>query len=412
MKKSIVIALVVLVALAALAFFTVAPALVERRVNVVLRGSPHHASERARTLHSRLTVADLHADTLLWDRSLLERSARGHADLPRLVEGNVALQLFTVVTKTPRGLNIERNDADSDLLTYLAVAERWPVASWTSLRKRALHQARKLHEEAARSGGRLVVIRTAGDLARHLERRAAIDESEALEAWGNESGRNAAGRNVAGSQAVAALLGLEGAHALEGDASNLDVMYDAGFRVIGLAHFFDNEWAGSAHGVEKGGLTVAGRELVARMEARGVLVDLAHASPRTIDEVLALSTRPVVVSHTGVRGTCDNARNLSDDQLRRIAATGGVVGIGFWTTATCGTDARSIARAARHAARVAGTDAVALGSDFDGAVTVPFDAAGLVELTDALLAEGFTEDEIEKIMGGNVIRLLMATLPR
>jgi microsomal dipeptidase-like Zn-dependent dipeptidase len=113
-----------------------------------------------------------------------------------------------------------------------------------------------------------------------------------------------------------------------------------------------------------------------------------------------------------VRGTCDNQRNLSDDELRGIAATGGVVGIGYWDTATCGTDARAIARSIRYAASVAGVEHVALGSDFDGAVGEPFDTTGVVEITDALLAEGFSEDEIRMIMGGNVFRLLSETLPR
>jgi microsomal dipeptidase-like Zn-dependent dipeptidase len=113
-----------------------------------------------------------------------------------------------------------------------------------------------------------------------------------------------------------------------------------------------------------------------------------------------------------VRGTCDNQRNLSDDELRGIAATGGVIGIGYWDTATCGTDARAIARSIRYAANVAGVEHVALGSDFDGAVKEPFDTTGVVEITDALLAEGFSEDEIKMIMGGNVIRLLSENLPR
>jgi microsomal dipeptidase-like Zn-dependent dipeptidase len=139
---------------------------------------------------------------------------------------------------------------------------------------------------------------------------------------------------------------------------------------------------------------------------------VAHAAPRTIADVLAVATRPVIDTHTGVRGTCDNARNLSDEELRGIAATGGIVGIGYWDTATCGTDARAIARSIRYAARVAGVRAVALGSDFDGAVTEPFDTTGVVEITDALLAEGFNEDEIRMIMGGNVFRLLSQTLPQ
>ncbi|HWS55429.1 MAG TPA: dipeptidase [Pyrinomonadaceae bacterium] len=388
MKRKLLIALLVVVAVGAWLFFFVVPGAVERSFNGVLREPPYEASARARELHRRLFVADLHADTLLWDRDLLGRGARGHVDLPRLVEGGVALQFFTVVTKAPRGMNIERTGDDTDNVTPLAVAQRWPVRTWGSLTERALHQARRLGEAEARAGGQLVFVRTAGDLARFVERR---------------------GREP---QAVAALLGVEGAHALDGRLENLDALFDAGVRMMAPTHFFDNEWGGSAHGVAKGGLTERGRELIRRMEARGVLVDLAHASPRTMADALAMTTRPVVVSHTGVRGTCDNARNLSDEQVRAVAATGGVVGVGFWETATCGTDARAIARAARHVADLAGVAHIALGSDFDGAVVTPFDATGLPLVTDALLAEGFSEEEVALVMGGNVLRLLAETLPR
>ena len=118
-----------------------------------------------------------------------------------------------------------------------------------------------------------------------------------------------------------------------------------------------------------------------------------------------------MVSHTGVRGTCDNRRNLSDDQLRGIAATGGVVGIGFWDTAVCGSDVAAIVRAIGHAVAVTGPDHVALGSDFDGAVTTPFDARGYPLLTEGLLAAGLPEDTVAKVMGGNVRRVLRAVLP-
>ena len=101
---------------------------------------------------------------------------------------------------------------------------------------------------------------------------------------------------------TAGLLAIEGAHALDGDPANVDVVADAGFRMMSPSHFFDNEFGGSAHGVAKAGLTAAGREMVRRMEARGMIVDLAHASAATIDDVLAMATRPVVASHTGVRG--------------------------------------------------------------------------------------------------------------
>ena len=176
-------------------------------------------------------------------------------------------------------------------------------------------------------------------------------------------------------------------------------------------HFFDNDIGGSAHGVAKGGLTDKGREMIRRMEAKKMIVDVAHASPRTIDDVLAIATRPVVVSHTGVKGTCDNTRNLSDDQLKAIAQTGGVIGIGFWDTAVCGTDAKAIAKALRYTADLVGVDHVALGSDNDGAVTAPFDITGVVEITDALMQEGFNDEDIAKIMGGNTLRVLKELLP-
>jgi membrane dipeptidase len=400
MRKKILLGLLLCVVLGAGAFFFVVAAAVDWWVNGVRApGVPRAVSERARALHGRLLVADLHADSLLWDRDLLERAGRGHVDVPRLVEGNVALQFFTVVTKVPFGSNYESNDGDTDEITPLVVAERWPLRTWRSLRERALFQSRKLHKAAERSGGRLVIIKTAGDLARYLEQRAR-------------------GRSVEGSArgesapVVAGVLGVEGAHALDGEVGNVDVLFEAGFRMMAPTHFFDNEWGGSAHGARKGGLTDAGREMVRRMEARGMLVDLAHASEETFADVLGVATRPVVVSHTGVRGTCAGARNLSDEQLRGVAATGGVVGIGYWDAATCGTDARSVARAVRHAAGVVGARHVALGSDFDGAVTVPFDAAGLAAVTDALLAEGFGEEEVALIMGGNVLRVLSETLPR
>src|SRR5207302_10323070 len=139
--------------------------------------------------------------------------------------------------------------------------------------------------------------------------------------------------------------------------------------LIRMAHFFDNQFAGSAHGVDKSGLTPLGVSLLKMIEKNQMIVDLAHSSPKTIHDVLAVSHRPVVVSHTGVKGTCDNRRNLSDEHLRKIAGRRGIIGIGYWETAVCGNDAKAIARAIRYAANLIGADHVALGSDFDGAVT-------------------------------------------
>ena len=372
--------------LAVIAAWALLPSLVERSKNKVTnRNIP--VTERARAMHAKYFVADLHADTTLWNRDLLARASRGHVDLPRLVEGGVALQAFTIVTQSPRSMNIERNTGDTDNITPLAIVELWPPRTWTDLAERALYQASRVTGAAARSQGRLSVIRTAADLAA-FEARRATDRT-----------------------AVAALIGVEGAHALRGDLANLDRLFDAGVRMMAPTHFFDTEIGASAHGVSRGGLTPLGTEWVKRMEAKKMIIDLAHASPGTIDDVLKLAARPVVVSHTGVRGTCDNQRNLSDAQLVAISANGGVIGIGVWETAVCGEDARAIAKAIEYAINVAGYEHVALGSDFDGAVTAPFDATGLPQITQAMLDLGMDETKVEAVLGGNVRRLLKTLLP-
>ena len=307
--------------------------------------------------------------------------------MPRLVDGNVALQVLAATTQSPRHLNLERNDDSSDDVILLALALGWPPATWRRLLPRALHLASRADRLAARSEGRFRVIRSAADLAAY---EVARRERPAI---------------------TAGLLAIEGAHALDGDPANVEVVADAGFRMMSPSHFFDNAFGGSAHGVAKTGLTDAGREMIRRMEARGMLVDVAHASVATIDDVLAMAARPVVASHTGLCGIADNPRNLTDEQARAIAATGGVIGIGFWPTACGGDDVTAIARTVRYAVGVAGVEHVALGSDFDGAVPVPFDATGLVQLTDALIDAGLADEDIAKVMGGNVRRLLADVLP-
>jgi microsomal dipeptidase-like Zn-dependent dipeptidase len=384
--RRVVLLILVVVGIAA-AFLAEIPQLVDQRENKVFAKPPYAASDKAFALHRQLTIADLHADSLLWGRDLLERDTDGHIDIPRLADGNVALQIFSLPTKSPRGLNIERNEDSSDTIFWLALVDRWPMATWNSLTQRALYQARRLHQFAKGSRGGFVVIESADDLANYLERR-------------SHNGNLTAG-----------LLSIEGAHALDGKLENLDVLYGAGYRMMSPSHFFDNDIGGSAAGAQKIGLTEKGREWVRQMEARHMIVDLAHASPRTIEDVLAAATRPVVVSHTGVKGTCDNNRNLSDDQIRAIAAKGGLIGIGYWDTATCGTDARAIVKAMRYVSDRVGVLHVALGSDFDGAVTEPFDTTGLVKITEAMMESGYSDQEIRMVMGENVVRFLRENLP-
>ena len=173
----------------------------------------------------------------------------------------------------------------------------------------------------------------------------------------------------------------------------------------------DNALGGSSTGIEKGGLTDFGAQVLDRLQARNVTIDLAHASESLIDDVLARTDGPVVVSHTGVRATCDSPRNLSDRHIRAVAGRGGVIGVGLWEKAVCGTSAAATAEAMRHVADLVGVEHVALGSDYDGTVSVPFDATGLPLLTEALLEAGFTLREIELIMSENAVRVLRQTLP-
>ncbi len=342
MKKLLVVVVVLgcLVMLARL----VGPSLLERSQNHTLQAGPYHVSAEAEALHRTLLVADLHADSLLWGRNLLQSSNEGHIDLPRLVQGNGGIQGFTVFSTIPRNLNIDRNEDTSDLVPYIGILQGWPLKTLGSPKQVALYQAARLQKFAAQSNGGLILLRTRSDLANFLQQR----------------------KN--GSHVVAALLGTEGAQPLEGNLTNLDALYIAGFRMMSPAHFTDTAIGGSAAGATRGGLTPLGREWVKQMEARGMLIDVSHASPDTLRDVTSLVTKPVVVSHTGVKGVCNNNRNLTDDQLRAVAATGGVIGVGFWEVATCGTDAVAIARAIRYTVGVVGAEHVALGSDFDGAV--------------------------------------------
>jgi microsomal dipeptidase-like Zn-dependent dipeptidase len=206
------------------------------------------------------------------------------------------------------------------------------------------------------------------------------------------------------------MLSIEGLQDLEGDIRNLDRLYDAGFRMAGMAHFFDNDVAGSMHGLAKRGLTPLGRQVIARMEAKGMIVDVAHASHPAVADILRIARRPVVSSHGGVQATCKVNRNLTDDEIRGIARTGGVVGIGYWEAAVCSTSPAAVARAIAHVRDLVGIAHVGLGSDFDGAVTTGFDTSQLTGVTQALLDRGFTADEIAAVMGGNVLRLLHAGL--
>lgn len=385
--KRIMLGIGAALVLAAILFLEVLPGFVEGQINRLVDVGPLEVTEEAARHHQRLNVVDLHADTLLWARDPLARASRGHVDLPRLVDGNVTLQVFSVVTKVPRSQRHTGTDANSDVITLLAMAQRWPARTWDSLFERALYQAEKLHRAEAAAPGELRIIRTAADIDALLAARV-------------------------GPRPVGGLLATEGSHPLEGKLENIQHLYDAGYRMMGLQHFFDNELGGSLHGLSSGGLTEFGKDAVREMERLGIIVDVAHSSHAVVEDVLAIATRPIVISHTGIKGACNSPRNIDDALMKRVAAAGGLIGMGYWKSAICDPAPEGVVRAIRYAIDYLGVDHVALGSDYDGAVPVAFDTSQLAVLTGAMRDADFTEEEIEKVMGGNALHLFRELLPR
>jgi membrane dipeptidase len=369
----------------AVRFLAVTPGEIDRAQNRI-KPVALNITAAAQALQATLDVADMHADSLLWKRDLLERQGRGHIDLPRLIEGHYALQVFSSVTKSPKGQNYNANGDDTDTITLLTMIDLQPVRTWSSLLQRSLFHAEKLQHFAESSNGRLRLIRAPADIDRLLADR------------------------QAGMIVVGGMLSIEGLHDLEGRIENLDALYAAGFRMAGFAHFFDNDVAGSMHGLQKGGLTSLGRDAVARMEKLGMIVDIAHSSHAAVADILTLAKRPVVSSHGGVQATCKVNRNLTDDEVRGVARTGGVIGIGYWEGAVCSLAPDAVVRAIAHVRDLVGIDHVGLGSDFDGSTITGFDASEVAAVTQALLDAGFSEADIRKVMGGNVLRVIRAGL--
>jgi microsomal dipeptidase-like Zn-dependent dipeptidase len=254
MLRKIIRFLVSILLILIVVFFFVVGKITDRVYNKVEDIPEIQLSQETKKLHSKILVADLHADNLLWDRDPLDRLSHGAVDIPRLIEGGYALQVFDAVIKTPKNQNYTSNTGDTDNIQLLAMANRWPISSWFNLTERALHQSEILHE-AANESPNLEIIKSKEDLRYFLSLR------------------------KSNSYKVGGILSIEGLHALENEFSNLQVLYDAGYRMMGLVHFFDNEVGGSSAGVDQGGLTDFGRRIVKEMERRQIIIDLAHASP-------------------------------------------------------------------------------------------------------------------------------------
>ncbi len=323
----------------------------------------------------RFPVADGHADSLMWNRDLTARQRKGQIDFPRLAEADVRIQCFTVVT---RGLPVV------DGFGAFAALRRWPAAARRRPWARCLFQLDRMRELCERSGGR---VRVAGTSA-------ALEENLA-------------------QGSISAVLGVEGAQALEGRPERVAELRARGVSFMSLTHLANNELGGSSTPLMGDRpLTPLGREVLGAMVAARMSVDLAHASHRTIRDVAEEPEARLFCSHTGVSGARRSWRNLDDAELRAIADRRGVVGVIFATSYLGGGDVDDVVRHVEHALRVAGEDAVAFGSDFDGMITLP---RGMRDVTDvSLLVEALARRHpasvVEKVAWANWRRFFRETL--
>jgi membrane dipeptidase len=334
---------------------------------------------RAESLHAEALVLDSHVDTAMRFNEdgfdFMTRNAEGHVDLPRIREGGLDALVMAVY------LGEEKEEAYRPRLVDRA-CER---IAW-------IHSLEENHPET-------VCLATAASQVR----RAA------------ETGR------------VALLIGIEGGHIINGSLDVLRRFFRLGVRILTVTHVFHHDWADSAGFGElleprHGGLAPFGRTVVEEMNRLGMVIDVSHVSDETFRDVLALSTAPVVASHSGCRALCDHPRNLSDGMISSLAEKGGVIQIPFYPRFIdpgferrqkagdrAGTPLELLLDHVEHVIAVAGSDHVGLGSDWDG---IPFTVAGVEDcskmpaVTAGLLARGLDETSIKKILGGNFLRVL------
>jgi membrane dipeptidase len=366
---------------------------------------------QAPAVHPRAIVIDTHADTtqrMVFDPrfNIGERHSDGNIDIPRMKDGGMDGLFFSIWVP-------------SDVTGPIAV-------------KRAFDQIDAVREAARTHPNDLVLATTAADI-----RRASADKK------------------------IAALMGVEGGHMIDDDIRQLRNFFALGARYMTLTHFKNNNWADSstdkpAHN----GLTAFGKDVVREMNRLGMMVDISHVADKTFYDALEITSAPVIASHSSCRALTNHPRNMTDDMLRALAKNGGVVMINYHAgfidedfrvasekkngdvvasmsamSKKCGgNEACSTMESERidheamekgllpkvsweriidhidHAVKVAGADHVGLGSDFDGA-TMPIgleDVSKLPKISDALLKKGYSEQDVEKILGGNILRVMEA----
>jgi len=365
------------------------------------------SSDRARQLHARAIVVDTHDDTtqrlLEKDFDIGQRHENGQIDVPRMREGGLDALFFSIWIP-------------GNVTGATAVA-------------RAMRQIEAVRDAVKRHPADLVLATTAADV-----------------------------RRAAASGRIAALMGMEGGHMIDDDLGLLRRYAALGVRYLTLTHSQNTKWADSSGDTPShNGLTPFGKDVVRELNRLGVMVDVSHVSDRTFSDALEVSRAPVIASHSSCRAIANSPRNLTDDMLRALARNGGVAMINFEisflseehrvavdkagglgsileeASKTCGdSEACAMLEVQRataaaiasgrlpsvtwetivdhidHAVRVAGVDHVGLGSDFDGSNPPRGmeDASKLPKLTQALLARGYSDRDVEKILGGNILRVM------
>jgi len=373
--------------------------------------SADEIAERARKLHFSSLVLDTHDDTtqrfFSKDFDLGKRNPDGHVDIPRLREGGMNAIFFSIWI-------------DGRIMGPPAV-------------EKALDQIDAVHENVIKYSKDMVFCRTAEEVRR----------------------AHAQGK-------IAALIGVEGGHMVGNDIRVLRMFGDLGVRYMTLTHFYNDEWADSstdkpAHN----GLTDFGKDVVREMNRQGIMVDISHVSDKTFFDALEVSKAPLIASHSSCRALCNHPRDMSDDMIKALAAKGGVIQINYERsfidqaykdaydkvfggvvaaaekiTKECADDADCTSRKLRdlqtqleasgalprvsweriidhidHVVKLVGPDHVGLGSDFDGA-TMPDgmeDCSRLPKITEALMRKGYKDEDIRKILGGNLLRVMEQT---
>lgn len=318
---------------------------------------------RLETIHSNCLVSDLHNDILeimCADTSyhLADLHTFNNTDIPRLKSGGVDLQIFSVWV-----------DPTGYVGKYFSQAEV---------------MAKKLKSEIALNPNSIAQAYTHSDVT-------------ALNA----------------EKKISAVMIIEGGHTFENDLTKLKALYNYGMRYLTITWNNSLDWAVSAQDsrTETVGLNEFGKTVIKTLDSLGVIIDVSHTGVKTIKDILTVTKNPIIASHSGARALRNHYRNLTDDQIKAIAASGGVIGVDFYPPFLTSGSA-TVATVVNHIdyiAKLVGIDYVALGSDFDGIgtnlVTGLNDVSKFPAVTLELLKRGYTTEQVRKILGGNFMRV-------